>query len=112
MAATTTIKDGIITVVSDGSSEWSLVTALPQFEQTGIRLKGIKFFGSAANDILVVRSGSATGPIISKMKDVTPAGVADAFGDKGMWCKPYIKYADQTYNTAASTLVMFEYAGP
>lgn len=97
---------GINITFTGAGGDWDSKTSFPG----GLKVKSIKFFPSAANDILVVRDGSVTGPIMAKMKDTTGGGSADVgFGD-GVWMYPYIKYADCTFNTGTSVIVMFNLA--
>jgi hypothetical protein len=99
-----TISPGVITVTyTDLGLLYDSNISFPG----GVKLKAIKFFPSAANDILVVRSRIASGPIIAKMKDTTGGGSADVSFGEGLWCFPYIHLADCTYNTPANVIVMF-----
>jgi hypothetical protein len=103
---TTVIGRGTIQVTLDATFDtpWDI---MDEGFPLGIKLGAIKFYGSAANDILLVRDGSATGPVICKMKDVTPSGVADAFD--GTVVRPYLEVVDQVFGTAANVIIIFEY---
>ena len=101
MALTVTHAPGMTTITAhDGATAFDIKTYFPN----GVELTGIKFYPSAAGDILVVRDGSATGAIISKF---TGEG-KDVFS-KPTTRFPYLKAADQTFNTAANVVIMFEY---
>ena len=103
MANTVTYTGNVITIIPDGTTDYDSSTEFPY----GVRLGAIKFYGSAANDVLEVTHGAAAGPIISKMKDVTPSGAKDTFPN-GLDCKPYIDVSDCTFNTAANIRIILE----
>ena len=105
-AYTTSIGRGMIHLTPGAThdADWDcMAVGFPQ----GMKLGSIKFYGSAANDILIVRDGAAAGPIICKMKDATPSGIADAFN--GTVTRPYIKASDQTFGTPANVVIILEY---
>ena len=111
LAANTTsisTNGSYISIILDGSTDWS--GAVDGLIPAGRALLGIKFFPSAANDILVVRSGSATGPEIFHGKDIQGGGLADN-GFNGRITTPYIKASDCTLGTPANARVMFVF-GP
>ena len=105
MADTTveTVGKSSITLTFTGAgAAWDSQTHFPG----GLKVTGIKFFPSAANDILAIRDGSATGPIMAKMKDTTGGGSADISFDGGLWCCPYLLISDCTFNTIANATVI------
>ena len=82
MALTVTHGPGITTITAhDGATDFDMATYFPG----GVKLTGVKFYPSAAGDIIVVRDGSTTGAILSKFtgegKDNMP---------KGHWCFPIL----------------------
>jgi len=92
-----------VSIILDGSTDWNGATdgQMPR----GRGLIAIKFFPSAANDVLVVRDGSATGPEIFHGKDVPGGGLADGtFG--GLVSYPYIHASDCTLGTPANARVI------
>ena len=101
---TETPSAGAITLTYAGNgADWDSRTNFPG----GLKVKSIKFWPSAATDILTVRNGSATGPIIGHVEDLSGTGVEDiGFGGAGEWCFPYIKISDQTFGTPANASVI------
>ena len=102
MALTVTHAPGSTTITAhDGATAFDIKDYFPN----GVELIGIKFYPSAAGDILVTRDGSATGAIISKF-----TGEGKDVISQPRRCFPYLKVADQTFNTAANVVIIFEYA--
>jgi len=117
MANVVTLDNGFITLVLDSNFVWSTdkVTAgrligmkLDDIFPEGLQLNAIKFYASAANDVLVVRNGSATGPIISKLKSVTGDTLKEWIDSKCLY-KPYITYANCTFGTPANAITWLEF---
>jgi hypothetical protein len=103
--------------VLDGDVSWatSTVTAgrligmkLDDIFPDGLQLNAIKFYASAANDVLVVRNGSATGAVISKLKSVTGDTLKEWIDSKCLY-KPYITYANCTFGTPANAITWLEF---
>ncbi len=108
MANTITYAPGKIHIVFDGATAYDITTKFAD----GVRLTGILFYPSAANDILEVREGSATGTVISKLISVTGNTLKEPIMN-GHFYKPYIKApaaGENVWNTAANIRVVFEYA--
>ena len=102
--AVETITPGIITITYTGAGgAWDSKTHFP----AGLKLKSIKFWPSAANDILAVRNGSASAAIMAKLKDTTGAGLADVSFGEGIWCFPYVLVSDCTFNTITNVIIIF-----
>ena len=100
---TETLSAGMITLTYAGAgANWISKTTFPG----GLKVKSIKFYPSAANDILVVRNTSISGPIMAKVKDTTGGGSADVSFGEGVWAFPHVVIADQTWNTVANAIVM------
>jgi len=101
--AVETIGNGVINITyAGGGADWDSKTHFPG----GLKVKAIKFFPSAANDVLKVRDGSASGSFIAIMKDALNAGSCDMSFGEGIWCCPYIVIGDQTFNTKTSIVIM------
>ena len=96
-----------ITITPDGVNDFDLANETGFVN--GIRLSAITFFPSAANDILAVRDKLVTGPMIYKFKDVVGGGIHQPIQGPSMKTKPYIKAADQTFGTASTVRIIFEY---
>jgi len=103
MAVTVTYTGNVITLIPDGASNWDISSIFPQ----GVRLGGIKFYPSAVGDILVIRHGSASGPIITKMKDITGSGTKDMF-PQGLDCKPFFHQGSCTFTSATNVIIILE----
>jgi len=107
MANTITYAPGKIHIVPDGATAYDSSTVFLH----GLRLTGILFHPSAANDVLEVRNGSATGTVISKMISTTGGTLKEAI-TSGMTYKPYIKVpagGENVWGVAASVRIVFEY---
>ena len=99
-----TVSSGVITLTfTDNGASWDSRTNFPG----GLKVKSIKFFPSAANDVLKVRGSSASGPIIAHLKDTVGGGAQDISFNEGVWMFPYLLITDQTWNTEANVEVMF-----
>ena len=102
LAANTTIRSGnFIEIILDGSTDWDITTTVAA---NGVALKSIAFYPSAANDVLVVRDGSATGTRIFSGKDVGGGGIIVYYD--GIMAKPYIKASSCTLGTPANARVI------
>ena len=97
---------GIVTAVpADTSTAYNMGTSFPN----GVYLTSIQFVPSQAADVLVVRNGSATGPIIAKFYSVDGGPQVKYFGGKRVF-RPYILNTDNTIGgTATNAMVIFEY---
>jgi hypothetical protein len=107
MANTITYAPGKIHIVFDGATAYNSASVF----SNGLRITGILFYPSAANDILEVRDGSATGTVISKLISAS-GGVVKEYFINGQTYKPYIKApaaGENVWTTAASIRVIFEY---
>jgi len=87
MANTVTKSGQVVSVVFDGSSAFSLATELGA-AAAGVRLRKLGFYPAATNDVITVREGAATGPVLAKLKDVT--GVGRDLDFPGLRCFPYV----------------------
>lgn len=106
MADTITIGDGVIQIVPNagGMSNFDIATYL----FTNLRLTGIGWTGSAANDVLKVRNKTGTGPFITN-----PAlgGTSDVLGfDPPLDCFPYILASEQIQGTPANCIISLFFA--
>src|SRR5574343_1529904 len=77
-------------------------------EPEGIPIDEIQVVFSAANDKVVIRNGSITGP--EMMIYTTLAGETAAKLFHGTLLKPCIAHADQTYNTPANWRIIIQTA--
>lgn len=101
MAITYVQEKGFRQVIFDASSNWDSLIDLPQ----GIRAWYILFFPSAANDIICIRQGSATGPIILKAKDTEGKGLL--LNLPGNVINPYIVRSECTFGTYGNVVLTF-----
>jgi len=107
MANTITYAPGKIHIVPDGATAYDITSVFTN----GVRLTGILFYPSAANDVLEVRDGSATGTVITKLNSTT-GGVVKEYIQTGLTYKPYIKApaaGENVWDTAANVRIIFEY---
>jgi len=99
-----TISPGDITLTFTGAgASWDSQTHFPG----GLKVTGIKFYPTALNDTLIIRSKTATGGILCKMKDTLNAGLVDTSFGGGIWMFPYLYITEQTFGTPANAVVMF-----
>jgi len=102
-ASVETVSGGIITITfTDSGANYDSTVHFPG----GLKVKSIKFYPSAANDILAIRNGTSTAPIITKMKDTTGGGSVDMSFGEGVWMKPFLLLTDCTFNTPGNVVVM------
>lgn len=110
MANTEVWGKRFVQAVLDGTSDWRCGD--PTNSGSGerpIRPKGLFFFPSAANDVLIVREGSITGPIMAKLIALAAEQQGIYFnGDEAV--VPVIDYSECTLNTPASAVISFEFA--
>jgi len=74
-----------------------------------IRVKGVLVFPSAANDTLVMREGSLTGPIMSKLKAGAAALEVGQYFYGDFPIQPAIKHSECTWGTVGSVIISFEF---
>ena len=75
----------------------------------GVYITSIEFVPSAANDVLVVRHGSASGVVIAAFKSIDGGPQIIYFDGKRVF-RPYILYTDNTISgTATAASVNIKY---
>ncbi len=103
MADTITISSGVIQIIPNaaGISNFDITTYYPN----GIRLTGINFLGSAANDVFKLRDKNSAGVfLISKL------GNEDSFSFvPPLDCFPYILTTDCTLSIPANCVISLYY---
>ena len=93
---------GLFTQITpDGSSDWDSASAFPD----GMRVKSVLFYPSAANDVICIREGGATGPVIFQAKDVEGRGLLLDF--QGNLIHPYLDQSGCTFDTPANVVITF-----
>jgi hypothetical protein len=114
MANGTTLAGNTIKIHTFDGSDWTLAVDLPDYADTGLKVKAIRFIASGANDIMIIREGSLTGPEIfhANANDFAAAGEdhREEYGSRGTWMFPFIEADDITLGTAANAIVIFELA--
>jgi hypothetical protein len=94
--------------VSAMDSDFNMVaqTGYTQYADGGVPIVVILFYPGAADDILVVKQQSASGPIITKLKstDGEPR-VMPLYGSR---VKPYIDYSECTLSSGAFVVFIVE----
>lgn len=112
MSNTTTIKGNVI-VVTGLDADWDGMaecTDLLYYQNLGgMKVASIRFDPSAQNDLMVLKEGSAAGPVIFKRK------AASAYDNEpiyyaGRRMRPYIDISECTLSVAASAGVVIELA--
>lgn len=123
MANTTKLADHFLQI-KGLDEDWSVPGDLPGFKDTGLYVKSITFYPSAANDILLIKQGlSSQGTTAAAIATtVTAAGIMEvkaATGDpirfefdqkcgSRMW--PFIDISDCTFGTAGNARIDIELA--
>jgi len=98
-AWTATKMVGVLHLVpADATTSYDSSTALPN----GAYLTSIEFVPSAANDVMVIRHGSATGTVIAVFKSID-GGPQIIYFDGARVFRPYILYTDNTISGTATT---------
>ena len=104
VAANTVTRSGpFIEIVPDGTTDWDSQVTYP----SGLSLVSIAFYPSAANDVIKIREGSATGPAMINGKDTTGGGLI-VYLEGGM-VHPYLKASDCTFGTAANARILMKF---
>lgn len=104
MANTIVVGESFINVTFDGATAFDITSATLGLASgarpNGVRAKSIQFVPAATDNILTVREGSASGPVIFKCK------AADAYDHKVILLsgKPQKLYV--TGNEATATVMM------
>lgn len=107
MANTTTVGANTITIVLDGSTDWSYETDTEFTE--GIKVSSVQFMPSAINDVFIARDGSASGAILHDSGVVASVRPWYDPVDPPQWERLYIDATDLTLDTAASALVIIRF---
>ena len=109
LGANSTTVSGRFITVTGLDADWYLDNDLPYLSGVGLRIKTIKFWPSAANDIIVLRnstSGSASSSFACFMKSIDGEPRKDTFqGD--VWY-PFIDISYCTLSSASGATVVFE----
>ena len=99
-------SDWLEFTVTSGANDWDCTSAgdgVPsEFHTKGICLRQVTFQPSAANDVFVIKDGSATGPVVFWGKAAAGSETVREYPEPGLWCKPYIDASDCTFDTSAS----------
>lgn len=108
--AFTVNKDGrIITITpAAGNTDNFVYSSYFPEQPEGLLITEIQVVFSAANDKVVIRNGSITGP--EMMIFTTLAGETAAKLFHGALLKPCLAHADQTYNTPANWRIIIQLA--
>ena len=101
MAVTENTLNNFTQITPDGSLDWDSQVSFPK----GMRVFYILFYPSAANDIICIKEGSDTGPIIFQAKDVDGRGLL--INLRGNLTYPYLDQSACTFGTAANVVITF-----
>ena len=76
----------------------------------GIRLSAVDFQPSQDGESLIMREGSATGPVtFTRRIDTTGGGFHKAVGGRSLRVKPYIKASEQSWGVPTGVTIVLEY---
>jgi len=121
MANTTKLVDRFLEI-KGLDADWSIPGDLAGFVESGIQVKSITFFPSAANDIAVIKAGTpsqlttaaaiATAITAPRILSEKTAGETKRleFGPRGTRMWPFIDISDWTLSTPANARLLFELA--
>lgn len=108
--AVATLYYGTTFEVASLDANWTMANETHITSAKGIRIKSIWFVPSGANDVMVIRDGSATGPRMFY-------GIALNASEPIRWSydgaikKPYIQQSDLTLAASANARVIFDLGG-
>ena len=85
----------------DSDWSWSSIVSHPK----GIKILAIKFFPGAAEDYVVIRNGSDTGPKITKIESQDGEPRVD-LSLSGSYFKPVIDFGDCSLTAGASVVII------
>jgi len=110
MANTTTFDGNFITIVPDGSTDWTTSGTYASGNGVGItwlKVRSIQFSPSAGSDALVVHDGGIDAT------EVFNVSCQNANDQKvryywGQWMRPVIDVTDCTFGTPASCKILIE----
>ncbi|MCX8125543.1 MAG: hypothetical protein N3E40_00160, partial [Dehalococcoidia bacterium] len=83
--------------------------SLDRFGWSVLKLTSVDFYPSAANDLLVVRDESGTGPVTFARRDTTGGGFHHSVGGEPLGRKPYIKASDLVLTTPSQARIFLEF---
>jgi hypothetical protein len=101
MSATETFVNNFLTVTPDGGLDWNCQTNHPN----GLHVWSILFNPSTINDVVCIKEGSDTGPIILKAKDVEARGIL--FNLPGNNINPYLDQSECVFGVTANVRITF-----
>ncbi len=118
-ANATTMTQNYISIVPGDANDWIWNSAdagdgIPKPElrmDNGIFVKSIQFHPSAQNDELIIREGSITGAIVTRLycPEATPVDKIREFSTPRR-LRPVYDYSECTFSTQANVSIMIEIA--
>jgi hypothetical protein len=116
MSNVTTINRPFITIVTDGSTDWTLAatgdasgstTKLIDYATSGLKVFSIRAHPSAAGDIIVINEAGLTGSDIFYAKfSADTSDKVQYYG--GAWLHPFLDVSDCTIGTPASAKITIQ----
>lgn len=77
----------------------------------GVRIYSIWYVPSGADDVMIIRDGSATGPIMFMARSLNASDNSCKQTYDGAVKKPYIQQSDLTLTASGTARVIFELGG-
>lgn len=107
MAWTVTRYGSVINIIpgAGNTADFEYDTAFPE-QPEGLKIVEIQIVFSAANDKLVIRNGSLTGPEMFNYTTLDGSSVAKKF-HSGL-LRPHLVHADQVYSTPANWRIIIQ----
>ena len=96
--------------ITGPDANWNITTESHIASAKGVRIVSIWFVPSGANDVLVIRDGSASGPAMFYGKALNASEPVKHYY-KGGIKKPYIQQADCSFAASANVRVIMDLGG-
>lgn len=111
-ASPTIINGGFVTL-SGIDDNWSYddyfdANTAPVFNENGIMIKSVKFAPGATNDILILKEGSNTGPIISQITCDSLKTEYDVHFEDFHY-KPFLDFDASTISTGGIVIINYSW---
>lgn len=97
--------------VASLDTDWTMADETGMVSAKGVRINSIWFVPSGADDIMIIRDGSATGPIMFRCHVASITTVDAKHHYNGAIKKPYIQQSDLTLAASANARVLFDVGG-
>ncbi len=94
-------ENSFLMLTPDGVNDWDCKTNYPH----GLKVWSVLFYSSAANDVLCIKEGGDTGPIVFKAKDVDGSGLLSYLAGNNIF--PYIDGSECKFGITSNVRITF-----